>query len=122
VGTKDAHTLEIVTINAQTVTNPVKKEVTMNKLKITIEDIERAGRFYESDECLIATALKRTFPKKETGVLYDKVYIDDKVYNLPTKSVDLIAEVYDEKAVFPFTKPHYPDMLDGLTMELTPCV
>lgn len=90
----------------------------MNKIVITQNDIRKAGRFYDPDSCLIATALKRIFPKKKTTVAYDIISVNDKVYKLPTKSVDLIADTYDEKAAFPFRQPHYPDILEGLTLEL----
>lgn len=89
----------------------------MNRITITQQDIRKAGRFYDTDGCLIATALKRIFPKKKTTVAYDVISIDDKVYKLPTKSVDLIADLYDEKAVYSFNPPHYPDILEGLTLE-----
>jgi hypothetical protein len=87
-------------------------------VKITAEDIGKADRFYEADNCLISTALKRTFPGQDIHVAYDEVFIGDKKFTIPTLEVDLIAAAFDLRNIFPFRSPYYPPELDGMLLTL----
>lgn len=89
-----------------------EKSVDPNKLviEVTENDAQKAGDYYDGDECLLATTLKRMFPKSKISVSGYSFSVDGVFYRMTEEESSKPLRVYvasrekvDMKKFKPFT-------------------